>query len=237
MSKPDWKEARAHCTIWRPLLGLLAAASVGVIGACGPNQALYAPTPEALDVEAPDSFLVDIETSEGVLTVKMRRHWSPEAVDRAWHLMENDFYAGARVYRVVDGFVAQWGFSGDPLLDSIWREHPLPDEPTVASNVRGVVSFARSGPETRSYTLFVNLADNERLDRLMASGVEGYPPIGEIEEGLEVIDGFYGAYADPAPSQDSIRLLGNDYLRREYPQLDSIVGTRITGYWGQPGGR
>jgi cyclophilin family peptidyl-prolyl cis-trans isomerase len=201
------------------------------VAACGRNAALYEPSPEVLAVEAPDSFLVDVETSEGTFTVKMRRHWSPAGVDRAWHLMDNDFYAGARIYRVVDGFVAQWGFSGDPQLDSVWREHTLPDEPTVASNRRGVVSFARGGPETRSYTLFVNLVDNQRLDGLVANGIEGYPPIGEIEEGLEVIDGFYGAYSDRSPSQDSIRLLGNQYLRREYPQLDSIVSTRVTASW------
>ncbi|NIP78364.1 MAG: homoserine acetyltransferase, partial [Gemmatimonadetes bacterium] len=119
--------------------------------ACGRNAALYDPSPEALAVQAPDSFLVEIETSEGAFVVKMRRHWSPRGVDRVHHLMAHDFYAGARIYRVVDGFVAQWGYSGDPVLDSVWRQHPLPDEPAVASNARGVVSFARAGPETRSY--------------------------------------------------------------------------------------
>jgi cyclophilin family peptidyl-prolyl cis-trans isomerase len=237
VSAPAGRDAPARGRGGRILTVLLTTAAVGIAGACGPNKALYAPTPELLDVQAPDSFLVAVETSEGRFTVKMRRHWSPEGVDRVWHLMDNDFYAGARIYRVVDGFVAQWGFSGDPVLDSIWREHPLPDEPTVATNARGIVSFARGGPESRSYTLFVNLADNDRLDRLMASGVEGYPPIGEIEEGLEVIDGFYAAYADRMPSQDSIRLQGNEYLRRAYPQLDSIVGTRITGFWGEPPGQ
>jgi peptidyl-prolyl cis-trans isomerase A (cyclophilin A) len=184
-----------------------------------------------LEAQAPDSFLVDVETSEGTFTVKMRRHWSPVGVDRIFHLVENDFYAGARVYRVVDGFVAQWGFSGNPALDSIWRDHTLVDEPTVASNLRGVVSFARGGPETRSFTLFVNLADNVRLDDLASGAVVGYPPIGEIVTGLEVIDGFYGAYADRTPNQDSIRFQGNAYLRRAYPQLDSIVGTHVTGWW------
>jgi peptidyl-prolyl cis-trans isomerase A (cyclophilin A) len=202
-----------------------------LVAACGRSAALYAPTPLMLEAQAPDSFLVDITTSEGTFTVKMRRHWSPLGVDRVFHLMENNFYAGARVYRVVDGFVAQWGFSGDPSLDSIWRDHPLADEPAVSSNVRGVVSFARAGPETRSYTLFVNLADNVRLDDLESGEVVGYPPIGEIVAGLEVIDGFYGAYAERTPSQDSIRLQGNAYLRRAYPQLDSIVGTRVTGWW------
>lgn len=200
------------------------------MAACG-RSALYDPSPSLLTAQAPDSFLVAVETSEGTFTVKMRRHWSPAGVDRAYHLMDNDFYAGARIYRVVDGFVAQWGYSGDPVLDSVWRAHPLPDEPTMGSNVRGVMSYARAGPRTRSYQLFVNLVDNERLDRLMSSGVEGYPPIGEIVSGLEVVDGFYGAYQDHMPSQDSIRILGNDYLRREYPQLDSIVSTRVTGSW------
>lgn len=199
--------------------------------ACGPNAALWSPTPDMLAEQAPDSFLVDVATSEGTFQVKMRRHWSPLGVDRVWHLMENDFYTGARVYRVVDGFVAQWGYSGDPVLDSIWRDRPLEDEPTVASNLRGVVSFARGGPETRSFTLFVNLVDNLRLDDLESGGVTGYPPIGEIESGIEVIDGFYGAYADRTPSQDSIRVQGNGYLRRAYPQLDSIVSTRVTGWW------
>lgn len=216
---------------WRSFTVAAAVAAVTVVTACGPNAALYNPTPEMLGFEAPDSFLVDIETSEGLISVRMRRHWSPVAVDRVWHLVDNNFYAGARIYRVVPGFVAQWGFSGEPVRDSIWRDHPVADEPTVASNLRGVISFARGGPETRSYQLFVNLVDNTRLDDAVGSGVTGYPPVGEIETGLEVIDGFYAAYSDRTPSQDSIRILGNDYLRREYPQLDSIISTRVTGFW------
>ena len=210
---------------------LLAIAAAVAVGACGQNTALYDPTPEMLSVPAPDSFVVAIETSEGNLEVKMHRAWSPAGVDRVFHLMANDFYAGARIYRVVPDFVAQWGFSGDPVLDSVWGDRRVDDEPVVASNTRGVVSFARGGPRTRSYTLFVNLVDNERLDDMDAGGIVGYPPIGVIERGLEVIDGFYAAYADRTPSQDSIRIQGNDYLRREYPQLDSIIATRVIKWW------
>ncbi|MDA0329193.1 MAG: peptidylprolyl isomerase [Gemmatimonadetes bacterium] len=210
------------------VVGFLVATTVA---ACGQTSYLYDPTPEMLAAQAPDSFVVAVETSEGTFTVMMHRSWSPLGVDRVYHLMINNFYAGARLYRVVDGFVAQWGFSGNPVLDSVWRDHSLPDEPTVSSNVRGVVSFARGGPETRSYTLFVNLADNVRLDAAESGGIVGYPPIGIIREGLGVIDGFYSAYSDRTPSQDSIRMLGNEYLRREYPQLDSIVGTRLVTSW------
>jgi peptidyl-prolyl cis-trans isomerase A (cyclophilin A) len=207
------------------------AASLAWLAACGPNAALYEPSPEMLAAAAPDSFVVEMETSEGTFLVLMNRSWSPAGVDRAYHLMANGFYDGARFYRVEPGFVAQWGFSGDPALDSIWRDRTLADEPTVASNERGVISFARAGAETRSYTLFVNLIDNARLDNLMSGGVAGYPPIGRIVEGLEVVDGFYAAYANDPPRQDSISALGNEYLRRRYPQLDSIVGTRVVREW------
>lgn len=206
----------------------LAAAAVAACAHPGP---LWDPTPQRLAAQAPDSFLVEVLTSEGPFRLTVHRSWSPLAVDRAYLLFANDYYAGARIYRMVPGFVAQWGYSGDPVLDSIWRDHPLDDEPVVESNVRGTVSFARGGPRTRSYTLYVNLADNPRLDSLVASGIRGYPPIGRITEGMEVPAGFYGAYTDPAPRQDSIGAFGNDYLRRHFPQLDSIVGTRILREW------
>jgi len=208
-----------------------ALATAALATACGPNGALWEPTPAMLAVAAPDSFLVEVLTSEGAFDVMMHREWSPLGVDRAYHLVGNDFYAGARFYRVVPGFVAQWGFSGDPALDSIWDERPIADEPTVASNARGTVSFARAGPETRSFTLFVNTVDNQRLDDVMAGGVAGYPPIGRIERGAEVVDGFYAAYTEDPPMQDSIAQLGNEYLRRRYPQLDSIIGTRVIREW------
>jgi cyclophilin family peptidyl-prolyl cis-trans isomerase len=192
---------------------------------------LYEPSPSLLATQAPDSFLVEFVTSEGPLQATFHRAWSPLAVDRAYVLFENDFYAGARIYRVVDGFVAQWGFSGDPVLDSVWKTHSLADEPVLESNVRGTISFARSGPESRSYTLFVNLADNPRLDTIEVGGIRGYPPIGRIGQGLAAIDGFYGAYTEPGPRQDSLAAFGNDYARRHFPQLDSIVGTRVLRIW------
>lgn len=201
------------------------------VAACARPGPLWDPSPARLGVQAPDSFEVEVRTSEGPFLVALHRSWSPQAVDRAYLLFREDFFAGARVYRMVPGFVAQWGYSGDPMLDSLWRDHPVDDEPVVGSNVKGTLSFARSGPRSRSYTLYVNLADNLRLDTLEAGGVRGYPPIGRITEGADVPAGFYAAYAEAAPRQDSIAAFGNDYLRRHFPQLDSIVGTRVVREW------
>lgn len=222
--------ARVVRVRWLPALTAVSAALT--VAACAQrNAALYAPAPDTGDAPAPDSFVVEVRTSEGPFEVTMHRAWSPLAVDRVYHLLRNDFYAGARFYRVVPGFVVQWGFSGDPVLDSIWRGRGVEDEPVVGSNTRGVVSFARSGPRTRSYTLFINVADNQRLDSTVQQGVVGYPPIGVVSADLPVVDGFYSAYELPGGIQDSIRILGNEYLRRTWPQMDSIIGTRVVSEW------
>jgi cyclophilin family peptidyl-prolyl cis-trans isomerase len=204
---------------------------MALVSACSSGGGLWSPTPDLLSARAPDSFVVEMVTSEGVMEITMVRAWSPAGVDRIYTLMDNDFYAGARIYRVEPGFVVQWGFSGDPVLDSIWREETLPDEPVVESNLRGVVSYARGGAESRSFTLFANLTDNLRLDSLARGGVVGYPPVGKITRGVEVMDGFYAAYRPEPPRQDSIARFGNDYLRRHFPQLDSIVSTRVVQSW------
>lgn len=228
-ARPPMSVTRRRARMGPALVAALA--SFGWLAACASRGALYDPGPEMLSATAPDSFVVEVVTSEGPFYVQMTRAWSPLGVDRAYQLMKADFYAGARFYRVLPDFVAQWGFSGDPVLDSIWREHPIADEPPVASNVRGTVSFARAGPETRSYTMFVNLVDNQRLDTQVSGGVAGYPPIGRIVDGVDVVDGFYAAYDEDPPRQDSIEVHGNDYLRRRYPQLDSIVSTRVVVEW------
>ena len=105
----------------RAAASLLGASAPYLAAACGPNAALWEPTPAMLEAPAPDSFLVEVATSEGSFDVMMHREWSPLGVDRAYHLVSNDFYAGARFYRVLPDFVAQWGFSGDPVLDSLWE--------------------------------------------------------------------------------------------------------------------
>ena len=214
---------------------MFAAASfsalVLALATCMPGSTIWAPSPEEMNARAPDSFVVAMETSEGSVEMMMYREWSPLAVDRVYYLMANDFYAGARFYRVVPGFVAQWGLTGKPVLDSIWKEMGIDDEPVMDSNARGTVAFARGGPRTRSFQLFINLADNSRLDAYDSGGVVGFPPIGRIHTGMEVVDGLYGAYGQPEDIQDSISTVGSAYLRRTHPQLDSILSTRVVRSW------
>lgn len=181
---------------------------------------------------AANPFTVRFETSQGPVEVEFVPEWSPVAVERVRELAGLGYWEGARIYRVNERY-AQFGYSGRPALDSVWIPAGLPDEPTQASNTRGTVSFARGGPDTRSAILFINRSDNSNLDRLPWNGVVGFPPVGRVVSGMEVVDRLHAGYGDePMQWEDSIAALGNAFLDRAYPQLDSITAVEVVGGGG-----
>ena len=211
---------------------LLSLAALSL--ACSRHSPLLAPTPKDLAWVAPDSFVVTFETSRGEILVSAHRDWSPLGVDRLHFLVTHGYYDGARFFRVVPGFVVQWGIAGDPALSSVWGERRLPDEPVKQSNTRGRVSYARSGPNTRSVQLYINTGANPRLD---TTSTFGFPPIGQVRSGIELVDSMYAEYScrrgsqGTCPSQDSIEVNGNAYLGRVYPKLDYIKRARVVREW------
>ena len=185
----------------------------------------------ALPQAAPDSFLVAFETSAGEFRMALHRDWSPAGVDRVYQLARMNFYAGARIYRVNERY-AQFGYTGRPQVDSVWVADVIPDEAVRESNVRGMVSFARAGAGTRSVILFINRGDNSNLDQMEWRGVLGFPPVGRIESGMEVVDALCGGYGEePLQWEDSIAAAGNAFLDRRYPLLDSIIRVRVVEDW------
>lgn len=192
----------------------------------GRDGPLYRPESEAMTRRAPDAYRVTFVTTEGAFTVRVRREWAPRGADRLYNLARHGFYDDARFFRVVEGFVAQFGLSGGPALDRLWREHPIPDDPVRLGNERGTVAFAASGEDTRTTQLFVNLRDNTRLDAM------GFAPVGRVVEGMDVVDALYAGYGEGAPrgagpAQERIVREGNAYLEGEFPKLDYIEATEV----------
>ncbi len=208
------------------LLGCIMTAMVLFAG-CGTTDPLWKPSFSKLAMVAPDSFDVAMETSGGTIDFRFYRQWSPLGVDRAFYLFKNNFYSGTRFYRVIEGFVAQFGGTGNPKLDSLWRSLSINDEPVRAQNKKGTISFARAGARTRSMTMYINLGDNLRLDSLDSGQVVGYPPIGRVVNGWDVVEKLYGGYgAAPMRTDQSTAVLSKDF-----PLLDSIRTTTITRMW------
>ena len=205
---------------------LLTALAAG----CARHSALLAPSARELARAAPDSFLVELVTNKGMVRLGLHRDWSPLAVDRVHFLVRRHFYDGARFFRMVPGFVVQWGISGDTAVNRAWKGRLLPDEPVRKSNTRGRLAIARGGPNTRATQLYVNLADNVRLD---TTSNFGFPPLGEVLEGLPILDSLFAGYScrrgsqGTCPSQDSIQTKGSAFLTRVYPRLDYIVKARV----------
>lgn len=209
------------------VFGFLVTASILLATGCGSSDPLRSPSLATMAQPAPDSFDVEMMTSAGDITFRFYRDWSPKGVDRAFYLFRNNYYEGTRFYRVINGFVAQFGGSGDADVDSVWSGMSIQDEPVRTSNLRGTISFARAGRNTRNTTMYINLVDNTRLDSLDAGGVIGYPPIGRVLRGMATVDSLNGEYG-PAPMRTNLTA---DVLRSEYPRLDSIAATRVSRMW------
>ncbi len=181
------------------------------------------PPAGALNEHAPDTVRVRFETTKGPFVVEAYRAWAPNGVDRFYQLVKMGFYNDTRFYRVIPGFMAQFGLSGDPGVTAAWQDRSIPDDPVIHSNARGTVTFAaKSAPNSRTTQLFISFRDNGNLDAI------GFAPIGQVTEGMAVVDSLYGGYGESAPEgqgPDQLRALaqGNAYLDAGFPKLDHIT--------------
>lgn len=187
----------------------------------GPHPGLLDPSQAALT--APATFQVRLDTTKGPITLACERSWSPAGADRFFSLVTIGFFRDIALYRMIPGFVVQWGIHGDPKVSAAWRDENLPAEPVVKSNTKGTMSFAMAAqPTTRSTQLFINLVDNARLDAM------GFAPLCEVTEGLDVAEKFFDGHGSkPSMDQAAIQTGGNAHLRAQFPGLDYITSAAI----------
>lgn len=171
--------------------------------------------------KAPSTFNVRFETSKGPVEIRVNRAWSPHGADRFYQLVKHKFYDSASFYRVVPNFVAQFGAT-DTVVINKWMQHKIPDEPVSTSNKKGNISWARSGKETRGRELFINLVDNPRLDTVMANGVKGYPPFGEVINGMENVLALNNEFGNRTMSHLNLLYSNRDSFNLKFPGLDYI---------------
>jgi len=177
--------------------------------------------PASLNEQAPEAYAVKFVTTQGTFVIQARRAWAPRGADRFYNLAKNGFYDGASFFRVLPGFVVQFGISPDPQISKVWKTATIPDDPVVESNLQGTITFATAGPNTRTTQAFINLADNPRLDGM------GFSPFGKVTEGMDVVQRLYSGYGEGGPrgngpDQGHIEAEGRAYLEKDFPKLDSI---------------
>lgn len=183
-------------------------------------------TPSALTEKAPDTYKAKFDTSKGAFIVEVHRDWAPLGADRFYNLVKNGYYDDCRFFRVIDGFMAQIGMNGNPAIQSAWTGARIQDDPVKQSNKKGYVTFAHAGPNTRTTQFFINYGDNGSLDR------QGFPPIGQVISGMDVVEKLYSGYGDGpprgrGPSQGQITAEGNAYLTKDFPKLDYVKKAAI----------
>jgi peptidyl-prolyl cis-trans isomerase A (cyclophilin A) len=187
---------------------------------------LLDPKAPAVNLTAPAEFKVSIETSKGDLLLKITREWAPKGADRFYSLVKSGYYNDCRFYRVLPKYIAQVGIHGDPKISLKWHEAAIDDDPVKQKNMRGRVTFAKGGPNSRTTNVFINLKDSTSLDR------DGFAPIGEVAEGMEVADQLHSGYGEGAPKghgpgQKRIYDEGNPYLEKDFKDLDYIKSAKL----------
>ena len=185
----------------------------------GPNPALL--NPSLAKEKAPAQFRVKFETTKGAFVAQVTRASAPLGADRFYNLVRMGYYNDVAFFRVIDGFMAQFGIHGDPKVNDKWESARINDDPTRESNVRGAITFATAGPNTRTTQLFINFDNNSQLDS------QGFAPFAKVVEGMTVVDQLYKGYGEGAPRgkgprQDLAQSQGNSYLRAQFPNLDFI---------------
>lgn len=217
-----------------PLLASVAVLGLAVLflgcprgGPAGPTSA---PGGALLDPslaveQAPEEYSVRLQTTKGVVVIDVVRAWAPLGADRFYNLVRIGYYDDAAFFRTIAGFMTQIGIHGDPAVSAIWKEAKIPDDPVTQSNTRGMVSFATSGPNTRTTQFFINYKDNSRLDSM------GFAPFGVVRD-MKSVDKLWVGYGEgdpmgPGPNQTRIQEEGNAYLRADFPKLDYLVRATI----------
>jgi peptidyl-prolyl cis-trans isomerase A (cyclophilin A) len=198
--------------ISKPFFATVALASAALCSGAG-----QAPPASAT---VPDVYRVKFETGKGDFVIQVTKAWAPLGAARFYTLVQQKYYDNQRFFRVIKGFMVQFGLSGDPAATARWSDRRLRDDKVVHSNTRGMVTYAMAGPNTRTTQVFINYADNSRLD------ADGFSPFGKVVQGMEVLDSLYGGYGE-SPNQGAITAQGNAYLAKSFPLLDYVKTARI----------
>jgi peptidyl-prolyl cis-trans isomerase A (cyclophilin A) len=189
----------------------VALESIDVVASANTLTALL--NPKSANERAPAKFRVRMETSQGVIVLELERALAPRGVDRFYNLVKLGYFDGCRFFRVMPSFIVQFGLTGNPKVNSAWRQATIEDDQVKGKNTRGTICFAMAGPNTRTTQMFLNLGNNPELDK------KGFAPFGKVVKGLELLDKLYAGYRE-RPSQELITYEGNSYLKREFPKLD-----------------
>ena len=176
--------------------------------------------PATLTEQAPAEFNAKFATTKGDFVVHVTRAWAPLGADRFYNLVKHGYYNDAAFFRVLPGFVVQFGLGADPKVNTAWRGANMKDDPVTQSNKPGTITFATAGPNTRTTQVFINLANNAGLDR------QGFAPFGQVTSGMEAVKKFHSGYGE-RPDQGAITTQGKTYIDKNFPNLDRITAATI----------
>ncbi len=185
-------------------------------------------SPETANAKAPEVFKAKFSTTKGDFVIEVHRSWAPYGADRFYNLVKVGFFKDVAFFRVLPGFMVQFGIHGSPEVMAKWRGAPIPDDKMIGhSNAPGTITYATSGPNSRTTQLFISYGNNAGLDG------QGFTPFGKIVKGMDVVNSIYKGYGGGpdeggrGPSQGRFQAEGNAYINRDFPKMDFIKSASL----------
>jgi peptidyl-prolyl cis-trans isomerase A (cyclophilin A) len=209
-------------------VGVVCVLAALLVAGCGSSSSSSGPPKDLLDPgrlneKAPQLFDVTFKTSAGDFVVGVHRTWAPRGADRFYNLVKHHFYDGQKIFRVVPGFVVQFGISPSPAVSKAWESATIKDDVITTHNQKTAISFASAGPNTRTTQVFINLGNNFQLD------TDQFAPFGSVTSGMRVVEKLFSGYGDrPTPHQPEMAQQGDAYFEKAWPKLDTIEQATIS---------
>ena len=154
---------------------------------------------------------VVIDTSLGKITVELNAEKAPITVKNFLQYVDDKHYDGTIFHSVIADFMIQGGGYESGMKEKKTRDPIKNEGGNGLRNERGTIAMARTGvPDSATSQFFINVKDNDFLDRAKARDNVGYAVFGKVIEGMDVVDkirkvdtGRRGAFEN-VPTQDVV---------------------------------
>lgn len=133
--------------------------------------------------------VVEMDTSMGKIKIELDAKKAPITVKNFLAYVDAKHYDGTVFHRVIADFMIQGG-GMLPGLKEKQTGDPIKNESSNGlTNKRGTIAMARtSRPDSATAQFFINVKDNDFLDRENARDKVGYAVFGRVIDGIDVVD-------------------------------------------------
>ena len=157
--------------------------------------------------------VVAVDTSMGTFKVELFEDKAPGTVKNFLKYTEDKHYDGTVFHRVISNFMIQGGGFAPGMKEKEKVREPIKNESgNGLSNLKGTIAMARLGrdvggvkaADSATAQWFINVKDNDFLDKANAQDGAGYCVFGRVIEGMDVVEKIKAVETDTVQNHENV---------------------------------